>query len=94
MIRKRSPRRRRREKKPKVDRCDRWNYLQAGISRIMHELEHGIDLQSVSTAELLASVAPRISNQSWLTVCYSTWEFTRACRAQISLGCPLFRPPC
>lgn len=24
---------------------DRWNYLQAGISRVMNDLERGIDMQ-------------------------------------------------
>lgn len=52
----------------------RWNYLQGGITKIMNNLQDGLDMVTVSTTP--APVGP--ARDSLLTWCpNSTWESTR-----------------
>lgn len=67
---------------PALTDC-RWKYLEAGIQRIMLELEQGIDMQIVSSSSSPTSLfAPHpLFVDTDLSPCHSIWESIRTlCR--------------
>src|SRR5438105_15862383 len=58
----------------------RWNYLQQGITRIMLNLQDGVDLQTVCAPALSTFTA-----ESLLTG-HSIWAFTRSSRIAHTRG--------